>query len=512
MMAKEFIAVLDFGGQYSHLITRRIRECQVYSELLPYTVSADEVSKLDPKGIVLSGGPASVYEDHSPNCDPRIFAIGVPILGICYGLQLMVQMLGGKVKATNRREFGKTELRVADRSDLLRNLNPTTNVWMSHGDCAEVLPVGFEVLASSDSCNMAAIRKSSHKLYGVQFHPEVAHTVQGVDVIRNFVINICGCSPSWTPRSIIDTSIENISAVVGSGAVLVAVSGGIDSTTVAALVRRAVHDRLTCIFVNHGLLRKNEVDLVMNALKELELNVRYVDATDRFLKRLAGVIDPEMKRKIIGEEFISVFDEESTKLGTFEFLAQGTLYPDVIESGGIGSVASRIKTHHNVGGIPQWSKFKIIEPLKFLYKDEVRKIASELGISDSIVRAHPFPGPGLAVRIIGEVTGEKLRICREASYIVEETLKHHKLYDALWQAFAVVGEDKAVGVLGDERKLGQMVTIRVVTSFDGMTADWARLPDNVLEEMSTRITDEVRGVTWVSYSVTSKPPSTIEPC
>src|SRR5208282_5636651 len=333
--------------------------------------------------------------------------------------------------------------------------------------------------------NMAAIRKSSDKLYGVQFHPEVAHTVQGMDVIRNFAINICGCSPTWTPKSIIDTSIENIRTKVGNGAVLVAVSGGIDSTTVAALVKRAVQNRLACIFVNHGLLRKNEQGLVMKALKELELNVRYVDATDRFLKRLEGVIDPELKRKIIGEEFINVFDEESAKLGSFEFLAQGTLYPDVIESGGTGSVASRIKTHHNVGGIPQWSKFKIIEPLKFLYKDEVRKIASELGISESIVRAHPFPGPGLAVRIIGEVTREKLRICREASYIVEETLRHHKLYDPLWQAFAV---------LGDERKLGHMVTIRAVTSFDGMTADWARLPDHVLEEMSTRITDEVPGV------------------
>ncbi len=289
-------------------------------------------------------------------------------------------------------------------------------------------------------------------------------------------------------------------------------SGGIDSTTVAALVRRAVQDRLTCVFVNHGLLRKNEEDSVMKALKDLELNVRYVDATDRFLKRLEGVIDPEMKRKIIGEEFINVFDEESAKLGSFEFLAQGTLYPDVIESGGTGSVASRIKTHHNVGGIPEWSKFEIIEPLRFLYKDEVRKIASELGISRSIVSAHPFPGPGLAVRIIGEVTREKLQICREASYIVEETLRRHKLYDELWQAFAVVGEDRAVGVLGDERKLGHIVTIRAVTSFDGMTADWARLPDRVLEEMSTRITGEIPGVTWVSYSVTSKPPSTIEPC
>jgi len=392
-MAKELVVVFDFGGQYSHLITRRIRECQVYSELVPYTTSADEVSLQNPKGIVLSGGPASVYEHHSPNCDPRIFTLGVPILGICYGLQLMVQALGGKVKSTNRREFGRTELRVADKSDLLKNLTSKTNVWMSHGDCAEVLPVGFEVLASSDNCGMAVIRKSSDRLYGVQFHPEVAHTVQGMDVIRNFVVNICGCSPSWTPRSIIDTSIENIRKEVGNGKVLVAVSGGIDSTTVAALVKRAVHSRLTCIFVNHGLLRKDEENSVMKALRDLELNVRYVDATDRFLRRLQGVVDPEMKRKIIGEEFIKVFDEESAKIGSFEFLAQGTLYPDVIESGGTGSVASRIKTHHNVGGIPEWSKFNIIEPLKFLYKDEVRKIASELGISEMIVRAHQFQVP-----------------------------------------------------------------------------------------------------------------------
>ena len=511
-MAKELIAVLDFGGQYSHLITRRVRECQVYSELLPYTVSAKEIRELNPKGIILSGGPASVYENHAPKCDPFIFSLGIPILGICYGLQLMVQVLGGVVKGTNRREYGKTELRVADNSDLLRDVNSSSTVWMSHGDRAEVLPEGFEVIASSDSCKMAAIRKSSGRLYGVQFHPEVANTVQGMDILRNFALNICGCSPTWTPRSIIDTSIENIRSQVGNESVLVAVSGGIDSTTVAALVRRAIHEKLTCIFVNHGLLRKEEEILILQALENLRLNVHYVDASDRFLKRLEGVSDPEMKRKIIGEEFIKVFDEESAKLGNFRFLAQGTLYPDVIESAGTGSTASKIKTHHNVGGIPQWSKFKIIEPLRFLYKDEVRNIASELGISESIVRTHPFPGPGLAVRIVGEVTKEKLRICREAGYIIEEVLKRRRSYDTVWQAFAVVGDDLAVGVLGDERKLGHMVTVRVVTSLDGMTADWARLPDEILEEISNRITDEVSGVTWVSYSVTSKPPSTIEPC
>ena len=511
-MAKDVIAVLDFGGQYSHLIARRIRECQVYSELLPYSVTVDEIRKLDPRGIVLSGGPASVYEDNSPRCDKRILTLGIPVLGICYGLQLMVQVLGGKVKATNKREFGKTELRVADKSDLLSNVTSRTNVWMSHGDCAESLPIGFEVIASSESCDLAAIRNTSERLYGVQFHPEVAHTDQGMEIIRNFVITICGCSPNWTPRSIIETSIESIRTRVGDDSVLVAVSGGIDSTTVATLVKRAIRDKLTCIFVNHGLLRKNEEDFVRVVLADLGLNVRYVDATDRFLKRLVGVVDPESKRKIIGEEFIKVFDEESAKLGRFNFLAQGTLYPDVIESAGTGSVASRIKTHHNVGGIPEWSKFDIIEPLKFLYKDEVRKIARELGIPESIINAHPFPGPGLAVRIIGEVTREKLRICREAGYIVEQALKRHKLFDKVWQAFAVVGEDRAVGVLGDERKLGHIVTIRVVTSLDGMTADWARLPNGILEEISTRITDEVSGVTWVNYSVTSKPPSTIEPC
>jgi GMP synthase (glutamine-hydrolysing) len=513
-LPKELIAVLDFGGQYSHLITRRIRECEVYAELVPYNTSPVKLRKLNAKGIVLSGGPASVYDQDAPRCDTEVFQQGVPVLGICYGLQLMVQTLGGKVKATNRREYGKTELEIKDTSDLFQGFNKRIISWMSHGDYAEVLPTGFEIIASSQNCATAAIRDQSRRLYAVQFHPEVAHTENGIRIIRNFARSISGCSPTWNPRSIIETSIQQMRAEVGENErVLSAVSGGVDSTTTAVLAQKAVGNRLSCVFVNHGLLRKDEERLILKALREeLRLNVHYVDVSKRFLERLKGVGEPEEKRKIIGEEFIKVFDEESAKLGAFPWLAQGTLYPDVIESAGTGSPASRIKTHHNVGGIPEWSKFKIVEPLRFLYKDEVRKIAKELGVPDSIVGGHPFPGPGLAVRIVGEVTGEKLRICRDASWIVEDVLKKRGLYDVVWQAFAVVGDDMAVGVLGDERALGHMVTVRIVKSLDGMTADWARIPEDVLEEISNRITGEVQGVTWVGYAITSKPPSTIEPC
>jgi GMP synthase (glutamine-hydrolysing) len=512
-MPKELIAVLDFGGQYSHLITRRIRECEVYSELLPYTVKPKELLRLNARGVVLSGGPASVYDEGAPKCDPDIFRLGVPVLGICYGLQLMVQMLGGRVKATKRREYGKTDLKVKDSSDLFRGIKGGIISWMSHGDYAETLPGGFGVIASSENCSTAAIRDPSRRLYAVQFHPEVAHTENGLQIIRNFATEISGCSPNWNPRSIIETAVQQIRSEVGNDKVLSAVSGGVDSTTTAVLMQKAVGNRLTCIFVNHGLLRKDEEKVIVRALKEeLKLNLHPIDASDRFLKRLNGVTDPEQKRKIIGEEFIKVFDEESAKLGTFPWLAQGTLYPDVIESAGTGSPASRIKTHHNVGGIPEWSRFSIIEPLKFLYKDEVRKIAKELGVPEAIVKTHPFPGPGLAVRMVGEVTKEKLRICRDASAIVEQVLTRHGLYDNIWQAFAIVGDDLAVGVQGDQRQLGRMVTVRIVKSFDGMTADWVRVPPEVLEELSNRITGEVPGVTWVSYAITSKPPSTIEPC
>lgn len=512
MNMQESIVVLDFGGQYSHLITRRIRACEVYAELLPYTTRSDQIRKLNVRGIVLSGGPASVYEENAPKCDPAIFRMGIPILGICYGLQLMVDSLGGKVGSTKRSEYGKTKLNINDSTDLFHGLPPTIVTWMSHGDYAESLPEGFKVIGQSENCVTAAIKDSSSQFYAVQFHPEVAHTERGEQIIRNFVTRICGCSPTWTARSIITTAIEQIQSAVGTGKVLVAVSGGIDSTTAAVLMQKALGDNLSCVFVNHGLLRKGDESFVLNALRDLKLNATYVDASERFLNKLKGVTDSEEKRKRIGEEFIKVFDEESAKLGSFKWLAQGTLYPDVIESAGTGSVASKIKSHHNVGGIPEWSKFKIIEPLKLLYKDEVRKIARELGLPEVLVKAHPFPGPGLAVRIIGEVTEEKLRICRESSAIVEEVLRRHDLYESVWQAFAVVGEDLAVGVLGDQRKVGHIVTVRIVNSVDGMTADWSRIREDVLEEISNQITGEVDGVTWVTYAISSKPPSTIEPC
>jgi GMP synthase (glutamine-hydrolysing) len=512
-MQREQIAVLDFGGQYSHLITRRIRECEVYSELIPFATPAQALRELGVKGVILSGGPASVYDEGAPRCDPDIFELQVPVLGICYGLQLMTLMLGGRVRATNRHEYGKTPLQIKDNSDLFQGMKGTIVSWMSHGDYAETLPHDFEVIASSENCATAAIRNPSRHLYGVQFHPEVAHTENGIQIIRNFVAEICGCAPNWNPRSIIETAIQQIRAEVGDEHIITAVSGGVDSTTTAVLVQKAVGDRLSCVFVDHGLLRKGEAEMILRLLREgLGLNMRYVNASKRFLERLKGVKDPEQKRRIVGDEFVRVFDEESEKLGTCRWLAQGTLYPDVIESAGTGSPASRIKSHHNVGGMPNWSRFQIIEPLRFLYKDEVRKIAKELGLPDSIVKTHPFPGPGLAVRIVGEVTEEKLRICRAASAIVEEILRRRDLYESVWQAFAVVGDDEAVGVLGDQRKLGHIVTVRIVKSIDGMTADWARLPEDVLEEMSSRITGEVDGVTWVSYVITSKPPSTIEPC
>lgn len=512
-MPKELIAVLDFGGQYSHLITRRVRECEVYSELLPYTVKPRELLQQNAKGVILSGGPASVYESDAPKCDPEIFKLGLPVLGICYGLQLMVQTLGGHVKATNRREYGKTTLTLKDHSDLFQGLGDEMVSWMSHGDYAETLPRGFEVIASSENYQTAAIRDSAHRLFAVQFHPEVSHTENGEQIIRNFATQISGCKPTWNSQSIIETATQQIKAQVGNEPILTAVSGGVDSTTTAVLVQRAVGDQLTCVFVNHGLLRKNEEQLVRRALGDkIRTNFHYVDASERFLKRLQGISDPEEKRKIIGEEFIKVFGEESGKHGAFRWLAQGTLYPDVIESAGTSGPASRIKTHHNVGGIPEWSKFQMVEPLKFLYKDEVRKIAKELGVPDAIVKAHPFPGPGLAVRIIGEVTPVKLQICRDASAIVEDVLMRRGLHESVWQAFATVGDDKAVGVLGDQRQLGHVVTVRIVKSLDGMTADWARIPSEVLEELSNRITGEVPGVTWVTYAVSSKPPSTIEPC
>jgi len=502
--------VLDFGAQYSQLIARRVRECNVYCELMPFDTPVDELIGRKPRGIIFSGGPASVYEDNAPSVDPRLYEAGVPILGICYGMQLMTFQLGGDVMPGERREYGRTQLEVLDDSDLFAGLEKNLTCWMSHGDLVLKPPPGFRALARTSNTPVAAMSDPRRRLYGVQFHPEVVHTPWGVEVLRNFLYRECQCRGLWTTASFVEQSVEAIREQVGKSNVICAMSGGIDSCCVAALVHRAIGDQLTCIFVNHGLLRKGEAEQVRRTFQEhFRARLIYVDAEERFLKRLEGVTEPEEKRRRIGEEFIRVFEEYKPELGNAEYLAQGTLYPDVIESGGTRDSAT-IKTHHNVGGLPDDMNLIPIEPLRYLFKDEARAVAAELGLPEEIVWRQPFPGPGLAIRIIGEVTRERLETLREADAIVLEEIKRAGLYKQIWQAFAVLAPIRSVGVMGDQRTYAHPIILRAVTSEDAMTADWARLPWEVLERISNRVINEVKGVNRLLYDVSSKPPATIE--
>lgn len=505
--------VLDFGSQTTQLIARRVRELHVYSEIRPCTASLEEIKAFAPKGIILSGGPASVYDKEAPQVPRELLDLGVPILGICYGMQLMAYLLGGKVEHSQKREYGPAELTILDHKDLFYGLEPSRRyrVWMSHGDRVEELPPGFESIAHSDNSPYAAVRHKEKPLFGVQFHPEVAHTEIGRQVLANFVFRVAGCSPSWTMKSFIKKTIQEIQEIVGpEERVICALSGGIDSTVTAIIVHRALGERLVPIFVNNGVLRQNEAESVLALMSSLGLEVRYVDASERFLERLKGVVDPEEKRRLIGHTFIEVFEEEAKKVGGVKYLAQGTLYPDVIESVSFRGPSATIKSHHNVGGLPERMKLKLIEPLRELFKDEVREIARELGLPEDIVYRQPFPGPGLAIRILGEVTKERLRILRQADAIVLEEMKQSGWYRKVWQSFAVLLPIKTVGVMGDYRTYEYVVAIRCVDSVDAMTADWTRLPHDLLARISNRIINEVQGVNRVVYDISSKPPATIE--
>lgn len=501
--------MLDFGSQYSHLICRRIREFSVYAELVPYDTPYEKLQAMNPRGIIFSGGPSSVYSDGAPRPDPKIFQMHLPVLGICYGHQIIVDSFGGKVKRANK-EYGHSTLTVDSGTDLLGGVGNSIRAWMSHGDEAEDIPKDFEIIGHTERSRAAAIANRQQSVYGIQFHPEVVHTENGMQILKNFVLNICGARQDWTMESFVEKTVSDISKIEGN--VLCGVSGGIDSTVAALLIHRAIGDRLKCVFVDNGLLRLNEEHEIEKMFKDnFAVNFTAINAKRQFLEKLEGVADPERKRMIVGEEFVRIFTEFAKKNGPFRWLAQGTLYPDVIESGVSKGPAAIIKTHHNVGGLPDWLNLEILEPLRELYKDEVRKVAAILGVPKKLLSRHPFPGPGLAVRIIGEVTEKKLHIAKTASRIVEEELESAGWYDRVWQAYAAVGDDKAVGVVGDERKYGNVVMIRVVESIDAMTADWTRLPHELLAKISNRITNEVDEVTWVSYVVSSKPPATIEP-
>ena len=515
---RQMIVILDFGSQYSELIARRIRETQVYSEVLSYRTSVTQIRLLNPKGIILSGGPSSVYDDRAPSCDPGIWDLGIPVLGVCYGMQLMVQQLGGQVERAECGEYGKANLLVNDPTDLLTNVESGSVMWMSHGDSVIAMPEGFELLAHTDNTPCAAIADHDRNFYGVQFHPEVVHSQGGQALIRNFVYHICQCEPTWTTEAFVDQAIREVRAKVGHKEVLLALSGGVDSSTLAFLLHRAIGDKLTCMFIDQGFMRKGEPERLVKLFHEqFHIPVVHVQARDRFLGVVAGISDPEEKRKKIGHEFIRVFEEESKRLGPFDYLAQGTLYPDVIESADTNAdpktgerVAVKIKSHHNVGGLPKDLQFKLVEPLRKLFKDEVRKLGQVLGLPDEIVKRQPFPGPGLAIRILGEVTREKLDILRDADFIVRQEVNKAGLYNEIWQAFAVLLPVKSVGVMGDQRTYAYPIVLRMVKSEDGMTADWARVPYDLLETISIRIVNEVKGVNRVVYDITSKPPGTIE--
>jgi GMP synthase (glutamine-hydrolysing) len=514
------VVVLDFGSQYSRLITRRVRDFNVYSELLPFDTPWSEIAARKPKAVILSGGPASVYEEGSPHPDPALWSGGVPILGICYGLHLMAEALGGEVVPFERKEFGPALVSVIAQDGLFAGLEPEQSVWMSHGDSIERLPEGFRPVARTDSTPYAAVADPTRGMYGIQFHPEVVHTRHGREILRNFIVDIAGARQNWTPANFIASNVEDIrhrveehSRATGTdGKVLCALSGGVDSAVAATLVHRAIGDRLICVHVDNGLMRKNETELLERAFEQLGVRVIIVNARERFLRKLEGVIDPEKKRHIIGNEFIRVFEEEAAKLGEIAFLTQGTLYPDVIESATSikEKAAAKIKTHHNVGGLPENLSFQLIEPLRYLFKDEVRAVGAELGLPDSMIQRQPFPGPGLAVRIIGEVTAERLDTLREADWIVLDEIKAAGLYHSVWQSFAILTPVRSVGVMGDGRTYANLVAIRAVTSEDAMTADWAKLPYDVLGRISSRIVNEVPGVNRVVYDISSKPPATIE--
>lgn len=507
------VLILDFGSQYTQLIARRIRELEVYAEIVPCTYSYDEIIKDKPSAVILSGGPSSLYDENAPMCDKRVFGLGVPILGICYGLYAVVDAFGGKVSGSNRKEYGRSVIKITASSPLFKGLGPEETVWMSHGDKVTEIPHGFELVASSDNAAITAVQNVDARVYGIQFHPEVFHTVHGTEILKNFLFTISSIVPDWNMKSFIDHAVDSIKKEVGTGTVLLGLSGGVDSTVTAALLSRAIGDRLYCVFVDNGLLRKNEAEQVVERYaREMKLNLIHVDAADIFLKKLKGIDDPEKKRRIIGREFIKVFMREAKKIGKFDFLAQGTLYPDVIESVSTKGPSDTIKSHHN--RVPEVLKLidsgKVIEPLKELFKDEVRKLGLELGIAEELIQRHPFPGPGLAIRIVGEITRTRLDILREADDILVAEIKNAGLYRSFWQAFAVFLPVRSVGVMGDKRTYENVIALRVVTSQDAMTADWAAIPDELLRKISNRIINEVRGINRVVLDISSKPPATIE--